>query len=147
KLIIPAAEGSNMTSSASSWRALPTFLILAFALSWYPWALTAIGYSGNPNPNPLGCLLAALFAASVDRGWRGPLAVLRSIVRIKAAPSYYLAAVGIPILILFVALAVASAQGITVKPTQPNWSDLLDRFLIAFLFVALGEEPAWRGFL
>jgi hypothetical protein len=33
-----------------------------FVLSWYPRALHALGYSGNPNPNPLGLLIAALIA-------------------------------------------------------------------------------------
>jgi len=28
-----------------------------------------------------------------------------------------------------------------------HWPGMLDTFLIALLFVALGEEPGWRGFL
>ena len=48
--------------SRSIWRPLATFLILGFALSWYPWALHALGRPGNGGPNPIGLLLAALIA-------------------------------------------------------------------------------------
>lgn len=136
-----------MSASPNAWRALPLFLTIAFALSWYPWALHAAGYSGNPNPNPLGVLVAALIAASVDRGWRGPVAILGSMIRVRFAPSYWLAAITIPPLTLAVALAIAGTQGVAITPTDPNWKDLLERFIFAFLFVALGEEPGWRGFL
>jgi len=133
--------------STNEWRALPVFLALAFLLSWYPWALHAAGYPGNGNPNPLGLLLAALIASSIDSGWRGPVAILRSIVRLRAAPSLWLASIGIPIAAVAAGLALAANQNIPVELHALDWSDLLDRFLIAFLFVALGEEPAWRGFL
>jgi len=136
-----------MTASENPWRALPLFLALALALSWYPWALHAIGSSGNPNPNPLGVLLAALIASSVDRGWRGPLSLLRSMVRVRVAPFYWLAAMCVPLLTLAIAIGIATTKGIHVATTPPDWSDLADRFIFAFLFVALGEEPGWRGFL
>ncbi len=139
-----------MGSNAGNWRALPVFLVLGFALSEYPFFVHAFGLagsSGNPNPNPLGLLVAALVAASVDRGWRGPLALLASTVRVRVSPYLWLAAFAIPLTALAVALVVARLQGVGVALGPPVWSDLLDRFLIALLFVALGEEPAWRGFL
>jgi membrane protease YdiL (CAAX protease family) len=135
-------------AAPNPWRALPIFLVLAVALSWYPWALYAAGSgSGNPNPNPLGLLLAALIAASVDKGWRGPVAILSSIVRVRVAPSLWLAAFGIPLLVLAVTLAVAATQDIAVPLKPPVWSDLIERFIFILLFIGLGEEPAWRGFL
>jgi membrane protease YdiL (CAAX protease family) len=36
-------------------------------------------------------------------------------------------------------------MAVSLKP--PPWSGLLDKFIIMFAFVGLGEEPAWRGFL
>lgn len=128
-------------------RALPLFLALAFLLSWYPWALHAAGFPGNGNPNPLGVLLAALIAASVDNGWRGPVAVLRSIVRVRAAPSLWLATFAIPVGTIVTALVIARTQGIGWQAMPPAWSDLLDRFVFTLLFIGLGEEPGWRGFL
>jgi membrane protease YdiL (CAAX protease family) len=136
-----------MSSTHADWRALPLFLVLGAVLSEYPFVLHALGYSGNPNPNPLGLLVAALIATFVDRGWRGPVTLLASIVRVRVAPLVWLAALGIPLLTIAVALALAPAQGIAVTFAAPQWDELLDRFLIALLFVALGEEPAWRGFL
>lgn len=136
-----------MDSTTRDWRALPVFLILAIVLSEYPFVLRAIGIPGNPNPNPLGLLVAALVAASVDKGWRGPVALLGSVVRVGVSPLLWLAAVVLPFLTLAVALAIAPTQGIALAFAPPVWSDILDRFLIALLFIALGEEPAWRGFL
>lgn len=127
--------------------AVPLFLILGIALSWYPWALHALGYPGNPNPNPLGLLLAALIAASVSGGWRQSASVLRAIVRVRASPGLWLATLAIPVGALAAAALIGTLFGVSMRPAPVAWSDLLDRFLVALLFVALGEEPAWRGFL
>jgi membrane protease YdiL (CAAX protease family) len=140
-------SSSDSYAATNSWRALPLFLVLALLLSWYPWALHAAGYPGNPNPNPLGVFAAALIAASVDRGWRGPVDVLRSVVRVRAAPTLWLAAFAIPVGTIIVALTIARVQGIAWQATPPMWSDLLDRFVFTLLFIGLGEEPGWRGFL
>ncbi len=127
--------------------AVALFLVLAFCLSWYPWALHAAGHSGNPNPNPLGLLLAALIAAGVSGGWRESVAILKAMVRVRVSPVQWLAVFAIPVGTLVVAAAIAALFGIPLQPSPIDWSDVLDRFLIALLFVALGEEPAWRGFL
>jgi uncharacterized protein len=136
-----------MGSTSRDWRALPVFLFLAIAFSEYPFVLRAIGFEGNPNPNPLGLLVATLIAAAVDKGWRGPVAQLASVIRVRVSPFLWLAALALPLMALAVGLALAQTQGIALTFTPPVWSDILDRFLIAFLFIALGEEPAWRGFL
>jgi membrane protease YdiL (CAAX protease family) len=126
---------------------LVTFLVLGLALSWYPWVLHLMGRPGNGGPNPLGLLLAALIAAFVGGGWRESLAVLRSIVRVVAPLRVWFVALGLPFATLAIALAVAAASGIGIAAKPPAWSDLVDRFIIMFLFVGLGEEPSWRGFL
>src|SRR5512146_1602453 len=128
-------------------RALCVFLVLGFALSWYPWMLHALGWPGNLGPNPLGLLLAALIASSLLSGWRGAVQFLRGIVRLRAPVSAWSVALFLPAATLTLALAVAAAKGVAIVPQPLPWSDLLDRFIIMFLFVALGEEPAWRGFL
>jgi uncharacterized protein len=127
--------------------AVPLFLVLGFALSWYPWALHALGYSGNPNPNPLGVLVAALIAAAVTGGWREAVAILKAMVRVRASATVWLATFAIPVGALAVGAGSAALFGITMRPAAISGSELLDRFLIVFLFVALGEEPGWRGFL
>src|SRR5689334_11041868 len=126
---------------------LVTFLVLGLALSWYPWVLHLMGRPGNGGPNPLGLLLAALIAGAVANGWRGSLEILRSIVRVRAPLSVWGIVLFVPAITLALAVAFASFAGLTFIPKPVPWSDLLDTFLIMFLFVGLGEEPAWRGFL
>jgi membrane protease YdiL (CAAX protease family) len=137
----------EMKPREATGRALVTFLVLGCALSWYPWVLHLLGRPGNGGPNPLGLLLAALIAAAVDRGWRGSIAVLRSMVRLRAPARVWLTAIALPFLTLACALLIAGAMRVPINFTPPQWSDLFDRFVFALLFVALGEEPAWRGFL
>ena len=127
--------------------ALITFLILGCLLSWYPWFLFLLGYKSEGGPNPLGLLVAALIAAAVNDGWRGPLAVLRRIIRVRVRPIFYAAAILLPVAAVAAGLVLAMREGIPITLKPLPWSDLFDRFVIAFAFVALGEEPAWRGFL
>jgi membrane protease YdiL (CAAX protease family) len=126
---------------------LATFLVLGLALSWYPWVLHLMGRPGNGGPNPLGLLLAALIAGAVANGWQGSVEILRSLVRVRAPLSVWWVVVFVPVITLALAIAIASFAGIPIALKPPPWSDLLDTFLIMFLFVGLGEEPAWRGFL
>jgi membrane protease YdiL (CAAX protease family) len=138
---------SRSSNPALAVRPLVVFLVLGFALSWYPWALHALGYPGNGGPNPLGLLLAALIAAYVDRGWAGSRRILASIVRLRAPLTVWSAVILVPLLSLAIACAVAAVAGVTLTAKPPPWSDLLDKFIIMFFFVGLGEEPSWRGFL
>jgi len=135
------------TDSRPIVRPLATFLILGFALSWYPWALHALGRPGNGGPNPIGLLLAALIAGYVDSGWPGTRTILRSIVRVRAPLGVWAFALLLPFATLAVALAVAAIAGVQIASKPVPWSDLLVKFIIMFLFVGLGEEPSWRGFL
>jgi membrane protease YdiL (CAAX protease family) len=123
------------------------FLALAFPLSWYPWILSLVLHKGSGGPNPLGLLLAALIAASVAGGWRGASGLLRGIVRIGRSPAAIVVALLLPAASIAIALLIATTQGIAVTLHAPDWSDMLDRLIFTFLFVGLGEEPAWRGFL
>jgi uncharacterized protein len=138
---------SSLPARRLASRPLLTFLVLGFALSWYPWVLHLLGRPGNGGPNPLGLLLAALIAGFVDGGWRGSAEILRSIVRLRAPAFIWASVAFIPLVALAFALAISAALGVAITPQPPPWSDLTDKFIIMFAFVGLGEEPAWRGFL
>lgn len=126
--------------------ALITFLVLGILLSWYPWFF-ALAQGKTTGPNPLGLFLAALIASAVDGGWRGPVSLLVRIARPRGPALVWLAAILVPALALAITAGVARYRGIAIDLPAPNWTALADQFLITFLFVALGEEPAWRGFL
>jgi membrane protease YdiL (CAAX protease family) len=154
KLLVLKGEERSMTAldgsvsaSRNSPRALITFCVLGFGLSWYPWLLHLLGRPGNGGPNPLGLLLAALIAGYVDARWRGTTEVLRSIVRVRAPILNWAVALLLPLTSLAFALAIGASVGVAITPRPVPWSDLLDKFIIMFAFVGLGEEPAWRGFL
>jgi membrane protease YdiL (CAAX protease family) len=121
------------------------FLLLGFLLSWYPWAIALYLHRGNGGPNPLGLFVAALIVSTLDSGWRGVRDLLLGFVRIRLRTA--LAAIVVPLAVIATSLAIAAANGVTVALAPPPWSDLFDRFVFTFLFVALGEEPGWRGFL
>jgi membrane protease YdiL (CAAX protease family) len=137
----------SVQSRATGRRALIIFLVLGLLLSWYPWVLHLMGRPGNGGPNPLGLLLAALIAAAIDTGWTGSAAILRSMVEVRAPARVWLTALLLPFAALALAVAIARATGTVIAFTPPPWSDLFDKFVFMLLFVGLGEEPAWRGFL
>jgi membrane protease YdiL (CAAX protease family) len=136
-----------VSTESRAGRALIVFVVSGVLLSWYPWVLHLMGRPGNGGPNPLGLLLAALIAAAVDAGWPGCVAILRSMVRFRAPARVWSAALLLPLAALAAAVVTARATGMAIAPTPPDWSDLLDKFIFMLLFVGLGEEPAWRGFL
>ena len=61
----------------------------------------------------------------------------------------YATAVLLPLGIAVLTVAVLPAFGVAYSwaESRDHWTDLVDGFVIMFLFVALGEEPGWRGWL
>jgi membrane protease YdiL (CAAX protease family) len=55
----------------------------------------------------------------------------------------------LPIALCLAAVAIAVMLGAPspLAAAQARWVEAVDAFLIALLFVALGEEPGWRGWL
>lgn len=126
----------------------PPFFALAFALSWYPWLLGKVGLAHASGMNPLGVLVAALIIAALGDGWPGVRNQLAQLVRWRVGWRWLVAALGIPVAILAAACAINIAFG-AASPTAAQWAqwpDMVDKFIFAFLFVGLGEEPGWRGF-
>jgi membrane protease YdiL (CAAX protease family) len=127
-------------------RPLVVFLALVFPLSWYPWILALIQHRSS-GPNPLGVFLAALIVSAVFAGWRGVRDLLASLVRVRAGLHVWAVALLTPVVTVALAGIVAAQAGVAFQLQPVPWSDLLDRFVFTFLFVALGEEPGWRGWL
>jgi membrane protease YdiL (CAAX protease family) len=125
-----------------------TFLPLAFALSWYPW-LIALAQGRTTGPNPLGPFVAALVVTGLGPGWPAVKDLLGRIARARVPARWYAFAFGLPLLLVAVAVAINTALG-APAPTAAQlatWRGLPEPFLFILLFIALGEEPGWRGFL
>ncbi|MBI3677883.1 MAG: CPBP family intramembrane metalloprotease [Proteobacteria bacterium] len=140
------AIAESATGIRSTRAPLLTFLILAFPLSWYPWAVALIQHRSS-GPNPLGVLLAAIIASAVFGRWRGLRDLLLSLVRVRAPLHVWAVAILTPVATVALGCLLAMEQGAVFQVQPVPWSDLLDRFVFTFLFVALGEEPGWRGYL
>jgi membrane protease YdiL (CAAX protease family) len=135
------------TALASYRLPLVVFLVLVLPLSWYPWLLSLALHHAPSGPNPLGVLVAGLIGASFAGGWRNALGYLRRIVQPGRSVAAVLVTLLLPPLTLLIGSALASLQGVAFTWHAPDWSDLVDRMIFTFLFVGLGEEPGWRGFL
>lgn len=132
---------------ASTARPLAAFLALGFVLSWYPWALRLAGYPGNPGPNPLGLLVAAVIVTAVTGRWSATRDFLKSVVRVRTGWRAWLLALAAAPVALAVAMAASSLASIDVALPATRWQDNVERFIFIMLFIGLGEEPAWRGYL
>jgi membrane protease YdiL (CAAX protease family) len=128
--------------------ALVLFVVLVLPLSWYSWLLGFADDPGNSGINPLGPLVAALLVSSLA-GWAAFKSFLQRIVRVRTAWTTYAAALLLPILLCLAAVETAVLLGAPApwSAAQAHWKEAVDAFIIAFLFVALGEEPGWRGWL
>jgi membrane protease YdiL (CAAX protease family) len=125
---------------------LALFLVLVLPLSWYGFLIRGSSASDS-GLNPLGPLVAALIVTAVSGQFRE---YIKRIVRVRAAPSTYAIALGLPILLCL--LAVGTAVMVTGTPFPLEQAaarkvEFVDAFLVGLLFVALGEEPGWRGYL
>jgi uncharacterized protein len=124
------------------------FFPLAFLLSWYTWYLRLFGVHTSGGMNPLGVLLAGLIMSWICDGRNGAKVYLGRIVKARFAPRWYLVAVLLPLAVVGAAALLNLLLGapLSSNATAPDWGAIGAGFLVQFLFVALGEEPGWRGF-
>ncbi len=129
-------------------RALVIFIPLAFLLSWYPTLLHMAGVQRAQGINPLGVLLAAIICSAIEGGG-AVKRLLRSIVKVKAPVLCYVAALLLPVVLIGGAAGLNILAG-SAAPTAEQWGrwrEVVDKFIFMLLFVGLGEEPGWRGFV
>jgi membrane protease YdiL (CAAX protease family) len=128
---------------------IATFVVLVFPLSWYSWLLGIADRIGSTGLNPLGPLAAAFITSWLAGGWPGFKSWIAHFGRFRGGLLPYLAAVAIPIALCATAVAIHVARG-APAPTAAQlatWPSMLEQFVFIVLFVGLGEESGWRGFL
>jgi len=124
---------------------LITFFVLTYALSWAFLAITALGFL------PAGPLVATLIVISITQGWAGLRDLGSRMIRWRVGWYWYVVAIGLPLAVLLVAVAlnVALGAGAPSLAQLGPLSSLIMVFavrLINPLDGPMGEEPGWRGF-
>ncbi|HEY6409739.1 MAG TPA: hypothetical protein VIY29_19955 [Ktedonobacteraceae bacterium] len=76
---------------------LIAFFVLAYALSWWPWILSALHLVPTPVFAP-GPFVAALVVIALSSGKTGMRAFLRRLLQWRTGLKWYLVALGIPVL-------------------------------------------------
>lgn len=125
---------------------LALFLVLVLPLSWYQFLIRGSSATDS-GINPLGPLVAALIVCAVSGQFRE---YLKRIARVRIAPSTYAIALILPAALCVTAVvtgALATSAPLPVAQAASRSVEFVDAFLIGLLFVALGEEPGWRGYL
>ncbi|MBM2618350.1 CPBP family intramembrane metalloprotease [Actinoplanes sp. LDG1-06] len=116
---------------------LVSFFTIAFVVGWSPWPF---GIEGT-SLLPVAPLVAALIVAAVT----GTLRDLgRRMIRWRVPWWCYLAAVGLPLAVIFSTVAIARGAS-----WQFAWADIAMVFALRWVNPMdgpLGEEPGWRGF-
>jgi uncharacterized protein len=125
------------------------FVILAYALSWWPW----VWYQYDPVAAdapilPPGPFLAALIVVSLVGGWAAVRDWFAKIVHWRVGWVWYAVALLLPVALTLSAVGINLMAGAQRAATFkiPDAGSLAARFVFIFLFIGLGEEPAWRGF-
>jgi uncharacterized protein len=128
--------------------ALAVFIVLAYALSWWPWVWTIASPETSPSTIlPCGPFFAAVIVLAV-LGRNHLMEFLRRILHWRVAPRWYAVVLLLPAAVTIVAVLLNIALGAESLGSfeTPAPAQLVVRFLFIFVFIGLGEEPAWRGF-
>jgi membrane protease YdiL (CAAX protease family) len=120
---------------------LPIFFILTLIFSWSGWVF-GIGQIA------FGPLLSGLIVVPIISGRSGLKNWLSRIVRWRVGLVWYLAAIFIPVMLVLATVLINIMLGApTPTPAQlAAWPELLPTILFVFFYIALGEEPGFRGF-
>ena len=128
-----------------------SFFVLAYAISWFAWLPDILGFRGDLGqvfsmiaqfgPAVAAFVLLWYTSASI-RSW------LRSIVRWRVGPWWYVVAMGLPVVLIAVQSAIFGLLGypLDMASIPGRLVNFLPSAIILALIAGLGEEPGWRGF-
>jgi membrane protease YdiL (CAAX protease family) len=130
---------------------LIAFFVMAYAFSWWPWPLYALGLS---LPSPIvgfGPFLAAVVVLALTGGKVGVMMLLRRMVRWRVGPVWYAAALLVPVGVALGATVLNVLLG-AQPPSSAElgaWPGLIPTFFLYLLIPGISgtwEEPGWRGY-
>lgn len=95
----------------------------------------------------LATFLGGAFVSGIADGRKGLKTYFGRIVRWRVPIKWYAVAIGLPLVLRLAAFGVNIAAGAELV-ANPTWSvgDIVFELILVFFVVALGEEPAFRGF-
>lgn len=124
--------------------------MLAYAFSWWPWPLYALGLSPGAIVG-FGPFFAAVVVLALTGGKAGVMSLLRRMIRWRVAPLWYAAALLIPVAIAIGATVLNVVLGASAPSSAElgAWPGLISTFFLYLLIPGIGgtwEEPGWRGY-
>ena len=140
-----------MTRLAETVKRCPilSFTLLAYALSWWPWVWYRLDATTVDAPIlPFGPFIAAFILLMLVGRWPATRAWLAGIVHWRVGLRWYAVALLLPPALTAIAVGLTLLLGTQshVEVADIAWPDLALRFVFILLWIALGEEPAWRGY-
>ena len=129
---------------------LIAFFLLAYAFSWWPWPLYALGLSPSPIVG-FGPFFAAVVVLALGGGKAAVMSLLRRIVRWRVAWLWYAVALLLPVAIALGATVLNVLLGAR-PPSSAEleaWPNLIPTYFLLLLIPGIGgawEEPGWRGY-
>jgi membrane protease YdiL (CAAX protease family) len=128
-----------------------SFFVVAYTITWLAWLPNVLGYRGGLGQilmmiaqfgPALAALLLVWYTRSSIRDW------LRGIVRWRVGPSWYVVALGLPVVLIGVQGTIFGLLGypLDMASMPGRMVGFLPSAIILALIAGLGEEPGWRGF-
>lgn len=126
---------------------LVIYLVLAFALSWWPWPLAALNPESSPMV-PFGPLIAALVATALSGGRHAVGRLVAQLFRWPGRRRWSAAALLVPWGIMALAAVLTRAFGGSMAGSgaTPEWTQVVVTFGSTLVLVGLFEEVGWRGY-
>lgn len=129
---------------------ITAFVILAYTLSWWAW----FWYRSDPENVgapilPIGPLIATALLLPLIAGWAGVKELVGRIMHWRVGWRWYAFVLGLPVLLTLSAVGLHILLGAQIQPkfALPDAVSMANRFVFIFLWIGLGEEPGWRGFV
>jgi len=140
----------NGATSVRRRKQVVVYVLLAYALSWWPWLL----YRNDPQSVdapilPIGPLIAVIVVLLGIGGLPALRELVSKVTLWRVGWGWYAVVLGMPVVLTVSAVMLNLLLGATTVDgfNLPSLPQLLIRFLFIFFWIGLGEEPGWRGFV